>query len=227
MTVIGTAVTSALCSLFSSCMLYVGKTKNVKKVTTNSPAPLITKNTSSQMTSKAPTVSRQPTIKNTGDATIPSNTSKIPEVVASPVTDTSKTYTVRATYYGPDKIHGIHGGNDNIFEHIPASQYTASQLRTLGNHFCAMSEKFLRKGFMGSIIRVTGSKSTMDVVVVDMLPDRNDGKGVEIDIHDMADWEALGGNEDIGMQTVKFKVVGKASLPVPSNSPWDPKKFGY
>jgi hypothetical protein len=136
-------------------------------------------------------------------------------------------WTVQATYYGPDKIHGIRGGNDNIFQHIPAGQYTASQLRQIGKHFCAMTEKFLRKGFMGKILRIRGSKATMDFVVVDLLPDRNDGKGVEIDIHDQADWLKLGGDEAVGIQTVTFSVVGTASIPVPGNSPWDPKKFGF
>lgn len=138
-----------------------------------------------------------------------------------------QTWTVQATYYGPDKIHGIHGGNDNIFEHIPAGQYTAGQLRQIGSHFCAMTEKFLKKGFMGKVLRVQGSKATLDVVVVDMLPDRNDGKGVEIDIHDQADWLKLGGDESVGIQTVTFSVVGEASIPVPDNSPWQPKKFGF
>ncbi len=138
-----------------------------------------------------------------------------------------KAYTVQATYYGPDKIHGIHGGNDNIFEHIPAGQYTATQLRKIGKHFCAMTEKFLKAGYMGKIIRVQGSKATLDCVVVDLLPDRMDGKGVEIDVHDMADWLALGGDEAIGIQTVTFWPVGRASIPVPDNSPWAPQKFGF
>lgn len=140
---------------------------------------------------------------------------------------TGKTWTVSATYYGPDKIHGIHGGNDNIFEHIPAGQYTAAQLRKIGKHFCAMTEKFLRKGFMGKVLRIKGSKATMDFVVVDLLPDRNDGKGVEIDIHDQADWLALGGDASVGIQKVTFSVAGKASIPVSPYSPWQPQKFGF
>lgn len=89
-----------------------------------------------------------------------------------------------------------------------------------------MSEKFLKKGFMGKIIRITGSKATADFVVVDLLPDRQDGKQVEVDIHDQKDWLMLGGDEAVGIQDIKFKLVGKASIPVPSNSAWDPKKFG-
>lgn len=138
-----------------------------------------------------------------------------------------QTWTVNATYYGPDKIHGIRGGNDNIFFNIPAGQYTADQLRKIGKHFCAMTEKFMRKGFMGKVLRIKGSKGTLDCVVVDYLPDRHDGKGVEIDIHDQADWLKLGGDEAIGIQTVSFQVVGKASIPVSPYSPWQPQKFGF
>lgn len=159
----------------------------------------------------------------------PKKAAATPNKAAAEVSGPHKgqTWTVQATYYGPDKIHGIHGGNDNIFEHIPAGQYTASQLRQIGSHFCAMSEKFMRKGFMGKVLRVQGSKATLDVVVVDLLPDRNDGKGVEMDIHDQADWLKLGGDEAVGIQTVTFSVVGEASIPVPDNSPWQPKKFGF
>lgn len=141
--------------------------------------------------------------------------------------DTKTVYTVRATYYGPDDIHGQKGGNDNIFEHVPASQYTASQLKSIGEYFCAMSEKFLKKGFMGAIIRVTGTKKTLDMVVVDLLPDRKDGKSVEIDVHDQSVWKSLGGDASVGMTTLKFNVVGKAKIPVPDNSPWAPQHFGY
>lgn len=162
-------------------------------------------------------------------AATPKKAAATPTKAAAEVSGPHKgqTWTVQATYYGPDKIHGIHGGNDNIFEHIPAGQYTASQLRQIGSHFCAMSEKFMRKGFMGKVLRVQGSKATLDVVVVDLLPDRNDGKGVEMDIHDQADWLKLGGDEAVGIQTVTFSVVGEASIPVPDNSPWQPKKFGF
>jgi hypothetical protein len=90
-----------------------------------------------------------------------------------------------------------------------------------------MSEKFMREGFMGAIIRVTGTKKTLDMVVVDLLPDRNDGKSVELDVHDQSVWESLGGDVAIGMTALKFHVVGRASIPVPDNSPWAPQKFGY
>ena len=137
-----------------------------------------------------------------------------------------RTWTVQATYYGPDRLHGRNSGDD-IFQFTPAGQYTPDQLRAIAKHHCAMSEKFLKKGFMGKIIRVRGSKATLDVAVVDMLPDRNDGKGVEIDIHTQADWEALGGDAAVGIQTVSFSVVGEASIPVADNSPWQPKKWGF
>lgn len=145
-----------------------------------------------------------------------------------PVASDGKTYSCNATYYGPDEIHGIHGGNDNIFEHIPAGQYTPDQLHKIGSHFCAMTEAFLRKGFMGKVIRITGSsKKPLDFVVVDLLPDRNDGKNVHVDIHDQKDWLALGGDKAVGIQPITFQVVGKASIPVPDNSPWAPQKFGF
>lgn len=147
--------------------------------------------------------------------------------VAGPVTDKTKVYKVNATYYGPDKIHGIKGGNDNIFFNIPSGQYTAPQLRQIGKHFVAMSEQFLKKGFMGAIIRIKGSKSSFDAVVVDLLPDRMDGKNVQVDVHDMADWLALGGDEAVGIQPITIQVVGKASIPVSPYSAWTPSKFGF
>ena len=171
-----------------------------------------------------------PPAKRTGNATINDASVVNPSgaiAVAGPVTDTTKVYRAQATYYGPDKIHGIKGGNDNIFFNIPSGQYTAAQLRQIGKHFVAMSEQFLKKGFMGAIIRIKGSKSEFDAVVVDLLPDRNDGKNVQVDVHDQKDWLALGGDEAVGIQPISFHVVGRASIPVSPYSAWDPKKFGF
>ena len=146
---------------------------------------------------------------------------------ALPWNTANAVYTANATYYGPDQIHGIVGGNDNIFQHIPASQYSAAQLNTIGSNFCAMTQAFLQQGFMGKIIRATGTKATRDMVVVDYLPDRNDGKNVQIDVQNETLWLDLGGDPNIGMTMLTFEVVGQASIPVPSDSPWDPKKFGF
>ena len=147
--------------------------------------------------------------------------------VAGPVTDTSAVYQVKATYYGPDRAHGIHGGNDNIFEHIASGQYTADELHVIGDHFVAMTEQFLKQGFMGAIIRVTGALTSFDAVVVDLLPDRGDGKNVQIDVHGEEDWRALGGDVNIGMQPLTFRVVGRASIPVSEWCAWNPSKFGF
>ena len=147
--------------------------------------------------------------------------------VAGPVTDTNAVYRANATYYGPDRIHGIHGGNDNIFEHVASGQYTADELRVIGDHFVAMTEQFLKQGFMGAIVRVTGALSSFDAVVVDLLPDRGDGKNVQIDVHDEEDWRKLGGDVNVGMQPLSFRVVGRASIPVSPYCAWNPSKFGF
>jgi hypothetical protein len=80
---------------------------------------------------------------------------------------------------------------------------------------------------MGAIVRVTGALSTFDAVVVDLLPDRGDGKNVQIDVHGEEDWRALGGDVNIGMQSLSFRVVGRASIPVSPYCAWDPTKFGF
>ena len=170
------------------------------------------------------------TTKQSGNATINDASVVNPSgaiAVAGPVTDMNKVYKVVASFYGPDEINGVHGGNDNIFEHIPAGQYTAPQLRQIGKHFVAMTEQFMKKGFMGAIIRIKGSKSSFDAVVVDLLPDRHDGKNVQVDVHGQVDWEALGGDMNIGLQPIEIRVVGHASIPVSQYSPWAPSKFGY
>jgi hypothetical protein len=229
---LGTAaalVASSFLSSMSVSIANVAKNRRTIPVNTASQPPRASKETPKVTTlpnSKMPSSEAQGSSA-PGDPSLPGATEPMPPVVAYPVTDQTKVYTVRSTYYGPDKIHGEKGGNDNIFEHTPASQYTATQLKAIGNYFCAMSEKFMRKGFMGAIIRVTGTKKTLDMVVVDLLPDRNDGKNVEIDVHDQSVWEALGGDVAIGMSTLKFHVVGKAKIPVPNNSPWAPQHFNF
>ena len=170
-----------------------------------------------------------PFAKQTGNATINDASVVNPSgaiAVAGPVTDTAKVYKVNATYYGPDLAHGENRNVDNIFYNVPAGQYTATQLRKIGKHFVAMSEQFMKKGFMGAIIRIKGSKSSFDAVVVDLLPDRMDGKNVQVDVHDQKDWLALGGDAAIGIQPITIQVVGHASIPVSEYSPWAPSKFG-
>jgi len=121
----------------------------------------------------------------------------------------------------------VHGGTDNIFEYIPASQYTPWELFQAGRHYCAMSEQYMRMGYMGKVVRVTGPRASMNLVVVDLLPDRNDGQNVAIDVHNQDDWMVLGGDERVGMVDIQFSLVGRASIPVSPYSPWDPRKFGY
>ena len=140
---------------------------------------------------------------------------------------TGSVYAARATYYGPDKAHGRNSGDD-IFQFVPSSGYTPDQLRRAGSYYCAMTLKFLKMGWMGKIIRVTGSNGAVrDVVVVDTLPDRVDGKNVQVDLFTQKLFEDLGGSMASGMADIKFFVVGNSPVPVPEDSPYNPKKFGF
>lgn len=188
----------------ASCALLLMANSNLKKKTTT-------------------TTVNTPTVTESDEAPDPDTT---PTTDGSPISSATsgKTYKARATYYGPDKIHGEFGVPDNIFVHTPSGGYTPDQLRKIGKYYCAMTEKFLKKGFMGKIIRVKGSKKSLDLVVVDYLPDRMDGKGVEVDVYTEAAWTALGGNPDIGIQDITFSVVGQASIQ-PTNTAWDPRKM--
>ena len=128
------------------------------------------------------------------------------------------------SYYGADVINGIKGGNDNIFQHIPSSQYTASQLLQVGSHYCAMDSTYLNKGYMGKVIRVTGAKGTLNMVVVDTLPDR--GENIHIDCYNMLDWIALSGSDPgVGIQSVSFQLVGTAAIPLSPYSPYSPQNL--
>jgi len=136
------------------------------------------------------------------------------------------TYSCNATYYGADIINGIHGGNDNIFEHIPSSQYTAPQLLQVGSYYCAMDSKFLKMGYMGKVIRVTGKGGTLNMVVVDTLPDRD--SNVHIDVVGILPWIALAGSDpSVGMQPVTFKLIGTAAIPISPYSPYAPQNLKY
>lgn len=118
-------------------------------------------------------------------------------------------YTVNATYYGVDKAHGL-GVPDSIFEHTPAGGYTPADLKQIANYYCAVDTPYLRAGFMGQIIQVTGSKGSAEFAVVDVLPSRD--KGVHLDVYSQAAWEMLGGDPALGLQTVKFQWLRPASI---------------
>jgi hypothetical protein len=179
--------------------------------------------------SKIAAPSVKPTTKPSQAAPIGAQKSTTKKPSASSTSNKSakgEVYSARATYYGPDKAHGRNSGDD-IFQFIPSSGYTPDQLRKAGSYYCAMTLKFLKMGWMGKIVRVTGSNGKVrDVVVVDTLPDRNDGKNVAMDLFTQALFEELGGDLAAGMASIKFQLVGPSPVPVPDDSPYNPKKYG-